>query len=163
MKNFMDLAKTVAQNSKDPSSKVGCVIVDEDKRLVSTGYNGMVAGCDEDHMTWDRPMKYHLVIHAEANALLYARRNLKGCIAYITHSPCESCLKLLLQAGIKRIYYGCPSIMRERSTIEQKEAIARLLAGSMATVENLYTEQDYRIELDLYTLYDFTSKQRYEP
>jgi dCMP deaminase len=134
---FINLARAVAQKSKDPSSQVGAVIVDQDNRVVSTGYNGMVAGADESFFTWVRPMKYHLVIHAELNAVLYARRELKGCRIYVTHGPCENCLKHVLQAGIREVYYEDASIMRERGTIEQKEAIQRLIAATGAWVENV--------------------------
>lgn len=144
---FLNLAQAVSMKSKDPSSKVGAVIVDRDNRIVSTGYNGMVAGADESKLTWDRPMKYHLVVHAELNAVLYARRDVQGCRVYITHGPCENCLKHMLQAQIVEIYYGDVSIMRDRSTPEQKEAIKRLIEATGAVVQNLngklYTEELY--------------------
>ena len=56
---FLKIAETVALKSKDPSSKMGCVIVDNHKRVVSVGYNGMIQGADESKMTLnERPMKY---------------------------------------------------------------------------------------------------------
>ena len=56
---FMKIAEVVSLKSKDPVSKNGCVIVDPDRRVVSTGYNGMVRGADESKMTLsERPMKY---------------------------------------------------------------------------------------------------------
>ena len=59
---FINIAKEVAKKSKDPSSQVGCVIVTNDNRPVSFGYNGFVSGCDEGHMTFERPLKYNLII-----------------------------------------------------------------------------------------------------
>jgi deoxycytidylate deaminase len=134
---FIAIAKTVAMRSKDTSSKVGCVIVAQDNTIVSTGYNGFVAGCDEDDMSWDRPRKYGVVIHAELNALIFAKRDLKGCIVYTTHGPCENCLKHLLQAKVREIYYEDPSIMRDRGTPDQLWAIAALINSTGARVKNV--------------------------
>ena len=134
---FINIAKQVAEKSKDPSSKVGCVIVTDDNRPVSFGYNGFVSGCDESLMTMDRPMKYYLTIHAEMNALLFAERSVRNCKAYITHGPCDNCLKHLMQAGIRKIYYACPGIIKERGTNEQKEAIKRLLQSKAVECVNI--------------------------
>lgn len=145
---FMGIANAIALKSKDPSSKVGAVIVDQDNRIVSTGYNGFVAGCDESKLTWERPMKYLTIIHAELNALIYARRDLSGCKIYVTHGPCESCLKHLLQAKVGEVYYGDASIMK-RGGIDQKEAILRLIEATGAIVQNIngtpYAEELYVI------------------
>lgn len=146
-KYFIDIAKAVASKSKDPSSKVGCVIVDEDNRIVSTGYNGFVAGCDEDHMSWERPEKYFLVIHAEENALIYSRRDLSNCRVYITHGPCEVCLKHLLQAKVRDIYYDDPSIIKDRGTDGQKAAIRSLLRSTDAEVINVNNGKHYYTEI----------------
>lgn len=144
---FINIANAVSLKSKDPSSKVGCVIVDKNNRIISQGYNGFVAGCDESKMTWDRPKKYLLVIHAEANALIHARQDLSGAKAYITHGPCENCLKHMLQAGIREIYYADPGIMRDRSTSDQKEAINALIDATQAIVKNVDTGILYQEEL----------------
>jgi len=146
---FLEIAKAIATKSKDPSSKVGAVIVDEDHRIVSTGYNGFPAGCDETKLSWERPMKYLTVIHAELNALIYARRDLTGCIVYVTHGPCESCLKHLLQAKVREIYYENADIMRYRSSIDQKIAIKNLILATGAIVQNVngknYIEDIYEL------------------
>ncbi len=134
---FIDIAKVVAKKSKDPSSQVGCVIVTEDNRPVSFGYNGFVSGCDEEQMTLERPMKYSLTIHAEMNALIFAKRSLENTKAYITHGPCDNCLKHLMQAGIKTIIYADPGIMKERGTAEQREAITRLLSAADIVCRNI--------------------------
>lgn len=134
---FIKIAKDIASLSKDPSTKVGAVIVDEDHRIISTGYNGFPAGCDESQLTWERPMKYLTVIHAELNALIFARRELTNCRIYITHGPCESCLKHLLQSKVREIYYESAEIMKYRGTTEQKEAIVRLIKATGATVQSI--------------------------
>lgn len=141
---FMKIADTVAEKSKDPSSKMGCVIVDEHKRVVSLGYNGMLQGADESKMTLsERPMKYYFAIHSEMNALIFARRDLTGCTVYNKVATCDNCLKYCLQAGIKRFVYERLRVhshstdpSHSMNNIETDEAIIRLLA-SMPEVETL--------------------------
>jgi len=141
---FMKIAETVALKSKDPSSKMGCVIVDQNKRVVSLGYNGMLQGADESKMTLsERPMKYYFAIHSEMNALIFAKRDLTGCTVYNRVATCENCLKYCLQAGIKRFVYEelrvkSHSTDRAHSmtNVETDEAIIRLLS-SMPEVETL--------------------------
>lgn len=141
---FMKIAETVASKSKDPSSKMGCVIVDENKRVVSLGYNGMLQGADETKMTLsDRPMKYYFAIHSEMNALIFARRDVTGCTVYNKVATCENCLKYCLQAGIKRFVYEelrvhshATDNAHSMTNVETDEAIIRLL-GSVPDVKTL--------------------------
>lgn len=134
---FINIAEAVATKSKDPSTKVGCVIVDKNKRVVSLGYNGLVQGADESKMTLtERPMKYYFSIHAEMNAVLFAHQDLTGCTMYNQFATCENCLKYCLQAGIKRFVYKQLRV-RSHSTnqaksmtnIETDEAVVRLLSA----------------------------------
>src|SRR6478736_6186451 len=91
---FMTIAKSISLMSKDPSTKVGALLINKhDNRIVSTGYNGFIKNCDETLMTFERPMKYALTIHAELNCILFAKIPLDNTILYITHSPCLYCLK----------------------------------------------------------------------
>ena len=131
---YLDIAHVVAKGSKDPSSQVGAVIVDGDGSPVSFGFNGFIKGCDENCMTFERPMKYNLIIHAEMNALMFAKRDLKDCVMLITHGPCENCLKHVLQSGIREIYYDDCSIVRDRASDESKEAISLLIESVNAKV-----------------------------
>ncbi len=132
---FIKLAETVAEKSKDPSSKMGCVIVDKNKRVVSTGYNGMIQGANEEKMTLlERPMKYYFAIHSEMNAILFAHQDLTGCTLYNRVATCENCLKYGLQAGIKRFVYKelrvsshASDPKRSMTNIETDEAVVRLL------------------------------------
>jgi len=133
---FMNIAEQVAKKSKDPSTQVGCVITTENHEPVSFGFNGMVRKMSEDTVTWDRPAKYHIVIHAEMNAILFAKRDLKDCKLYCTHHPCENCLKHILQTGIWQIYYRDDSVV-DRFSTEQKNAIARLVAGNSAVLKKI--------------------------
>ena len=141
---FMKIAETVAVKSKDPSSKMGCVIVDANKRVVSLGYNGMLQGADESKMTLsERPMKYYFSIHSEMNALIFAHQDLTGCTVYNRVATCDNCLKYCLQAGIKRFVYRELRVhshstdpTRSMTNVETDEAVIRLLS-SMPDVETL--------------------------
>lgn len=96
---FMDLAKTVATWSKDPSSQVGAVIVDPDQRIVSLAYNGYPRYISDINYDF-REYKIARVVHAEANAILYARQNLRDCIMVTTLFPCSQCAALIIQSGM---------------------------------------------------------------
>ena len=97
---FMGIASLSALRSKDPNTKVGACIVDDDNKVVSIGYNGMPKGVDESKLSWNKgeglDSKYLYVCHAEFNAILNTRNGsaLKGCRLYVT-----------LQVGIKEIVY----------------------------------------------------------
>jgi dCMP deaminase len=106
---FLDLATHIAGWSKDPSTKVGCVVVGEDREIRSTGFNGFPRGiADTDERLADRELKYPLICHAEENAIMHAARigmTLKGCIAYVTWPPCTRCARSLIQAGVVEVIY----------------------------------------------------------
>ena len=107
---FMEITELVASRSTCDRAFVGCVLVNSDHRIISTGYNGSVAGnphCDEIGHTM-RDGHCIATIHAEMNALLYCAKEgipVKDTIAYVTHFPCLNCSKALIQAGIKEIVY----------------------------------------------------------
>ena len=99
---FLELAKHISGWSKDPSTKVGCVVVGEDREIRSTGFNGFPRGINDDaaRLT-DRDKKYPLICHAEENAIMHAARigiSLKGSTAYVTWPPCSRCARSLIQA-----------------------------------------------------------------
>lgn len=107
---FMEIAKVIATRGTCDRKHVGAVIV-RDRSILSTGYNGSVAGmphCDEvGHLMEDG----HCVrtIHGEANAIIQAARNgvmLDGSTLYTTASPCWPCFKLISNSGIKKVVYG---------------------------------------------------------
>lgn len=106
----MEITRLVAARSTCDRAFVGCVLVNDEHRIVSTGYNGSVAGnphcLDVGHVMRDG----HCIatIHAEMNALLYCAKegiSVNGCTAYVTHFPCLNCTKALIQAGIRKIVY----------------------------------------------------------
>lgn len=106
---FMQMAEHVASRSKDPNTKVGCVIVTANKVVAATGYNGLPAGVEDLPERMQRPAKYLWTAHAEENAVALSARvgsRLAGGIAYVTHACCSRCARSLIQAGIKAIYVG---------------------------------------------------------
>jgi len=103
-RRFMELALHVAQWSKDPSTKVGAVIVKPDKRIVSVGYNGFPSGvCDHEERYAERAVKYKFVSHAERNALDNVSQDVTGCTLYSTLQPCPDCAKSIIQKGIAEV------------------------------------------------------------
>ena len=141
---FIHISKAVASKSKDPSTKIGAVIVDENHRPISFGYNGLPQGVKEEFLTLtERPLKYHYVIHAEMNAILFAKRDLSGCTLYCEYAPCDACLKHIIQAGIKEVIYEKLFVNSVNSDKEKTmtdkaslEAIRGLLVSSNIKVIN---------------------------
>lgn len=108
---FMGVAVLSGMRSKDENTKVGACIVNQDKKIVGIGYNGMPKGLDE-YFPWTRngenknETKYPYVVHAEQNAILNSTRELKGCSIYVTLFPCSNCSKAIVQAGIGEVVYS---------------------------------------------------------
>ena len=104
---YLRMARIWAENSYCERRKVGALIV-KDKMIISDGYNGTPAGfenvCeDENHLT--KPY----VLHAEANAITKIARsgnNSEGATLYVTDAPCIECSKLIIQSGIKKVFYA---------------------------------------------------------
>lgn len=106
---FYNLAKEISGWSKDPNKKVGAVIV-RDRKILSTGYNGLPKGIKDDERLFDREWKLQAVIHAEVNAILNAARNgtnIYGSTIYCSLHPCHRCATSIIQAGLHRVV--CPS------------------------------------------------------
>jgi dCMP deaminase len=110
------LAGLVASWSKDPSTQVGAVVVDDRRRLLSVGYNGFPRGvADLPERLNDRPTKYALVCHAEENALTQCETPIRhGATLYASLFPCQDCAKLALQRGITRICAPAPDLSHPR-------------------------------------------------
>jgi dCMP deaminase len=103
-RRFLKMAALISTWSKDPSTKCGAVIVDYQHRIISMGYNGFARGVSDSTASLAvREDKYEM-IHAETNAVLFARQDLNGCTIY-THpfQPCSRCAAVLIQAGIERV------------------------------------------------------------
>ena len=107
---FMSLAHLSGMRSKDPNTQVGACIVNERKRIVGIGYNGLPYGCNDDEYPWEREggfldTKYAYVVHAELNAILNATESLQNCTIYVSLFPCNECAKAIIQSGIKEVVY----------------------------------------------------------
>lgn len=102
---FLAMSELVGSWSKDPSSRIGSVIVDPKNRVVSLGYNGLPqAIVDEDKYLNDRELKYSVILHAERNSIIFAQRDLSGCTIYTTpFLPCSVCASMVIQSGIVRV------------------------------------------------------------
>lgn len=116
---FIELAKHFATWSKDPSTKVGCVVVDEaSRRVLSHGYNGFPQGVEDlTDRYQERAQKYRYVVHADQNAIYTASRlgvSLVGATMYLNAPPCHECMKGIIQAGIKRVVWPEDNPLRGR-------------------------------------------------
>jgi dCMP deaminase len=103
---FLGLASLVSKRSHDAETQHGCVIVDNDNRIVGTGYNGYPRGMVDNTLPNKRPQKYPWMIHSEVNAVSNALHRPKGCIAYVTGEPCNNCVMHLWQNGVTKIIYA---------------------------------------------------------
>lgn len=104
---FLEVAGLVSSWSKDPSTRVGAVIVN-DRRIISTGYNGFDKFSGDVYK--DREDKYSRTIHAEENAILFAdRRDMQGATMYVTMYPCSLCSAKIVQVGIDRVVTITPT------------------------------------------------------
>lgn len=104
-RRFLALAEHVAQWSKDPSTKVGAVVVDPENRVVSLGYNGFARGVrDTAERLNDRDRKYKIILHGDLNAILFSRGLSAGCTLYVwPFLTCAPCASVAIQAGIRRV------------------------------------------------------------
>lgn len=123
---FMGLAHLSAMRSKDPNTQVGAVIVDQQNRVVSIGYNGFPRGCSDDTFSWNKSNhdfldnKQAYVVHAELNAILNAPLSVQGCRLYVSLFPCNECAKAIIQSGISEVIYECDKYKDTDSVIASK-------------------------------------------
>lgn len=116
---FLGIARAVAARADCRRAQHGAVIVDRERRIISTGYNGSPPGGDSclagkcprgllsseeiAHLSPD--YSNCIALHAEMNAIAYAGRDTRGATIYITGPPCDMCSKLIAAAGIRDIVY----------------------------------------------------------
>jgi len=137
---FYEIAKVVSQWSKDPSLKVGALIV-KNRRIISQGYNGLPSKIeDSEERLSNRDLKLKLTVHAEVNAILNAASNdtsTEGSTLYVTCSPCSNCASCIINAGIIRIV--CPpinpNIIRWKENFELSRQIFK--EANLTVIENL--------------------------
>lgn len=105
-RRFLELARHVSTWSKDPSTKVGAIIV-RDRHVKATGYNGFPKGISDDERLDDREQKYPRVVHAEVNACIQAGHEARGATMYMFFPgggpPCIECTKVVITSGITRL------------------------------------------------------------
>jgi dCMP deaminase len=107
---FMATAQLAAMRSKDPNTQVGACIVNSNNVIIGIGYNGFPRGCSDDELPWCGGQdflnsKYPYVCHAELNAIANAIGDVSGTTMYSSLFPCNECAKLMIQNGIKKVYY----------------------------------------------------------
>ena len=146
---FMGLSHLSALRSKDPNTQVGACIVDNDKKVVSIGYNGMPRGCNDNDFPWEREggfldTKYAFVVHAELNAILNSTRSVDGCTIYVSLFPCNECAKAIIQSGIKKVVYESDKYDGTDGNIASK----KMLREAGVELEQL----PYQVKIDLETL-----------
>ena len=139
---YKHLAKEISTWSKDPSTKVGAVVVGEHGQLLSQGYNGFPRGIkDSDERLNNRERKYELVVHAEMNAIYNASLNgvsLKDSTLYVYGLPiCNECAKGIIQVGIKKVVAMRP----KKYNIAWEESINN--------ARNLFSEVDVMYLIDV--------------
>ncbi len=111
---FMSTALLAATRSKDPSTRIGACLVNDDNRIISCGYNGASKGFPDDEFPWDSTgektnellkIKNTFVCHAEENAIANCPGSTVGSTMYVSMFPCNECAKLIIQNGIKKVVY----------------------------------------------------------
>lgn len=130
---FMGLARHISTWSKDPSTKVGAVIVDDRRCVRSHGYNGFPRGiADTAERLYDRDWKLAHTVHAERNAILNAPVPVLGCVLYITAAPCGDCVLEIIQGGIREVVIPVAS---QDPFAERADWAEKLQAGLSDLVE----------------------------
>lgn len=132
-RRFCQMASLVGSWSKDPSTQVGAVIT-EHNRIVSLGFNGYPHGIDDSAASDGRELKLLKTLHAEENAILFARRDLTGCDIWVTHFPCPNCAAKIIQTGIANVY--CP---------EQSEDFLLRWGDKIQISEAMFAEASVRV------------------
>lgn len=155
---YMDWAARAAQLSHAKRLQVGAVIVKDDS-VISYGYNGMPAGWDnncEFEFTHPQTKITELVtkaevLHAESNAiskLAKSHNSGAGADLFVTHSPCINCAKLILQAGIERVYFS--KHYRDTAGVEFLEK-SGIDVKNVGSIDNVITTVQTHISHDLDT------------
>jgi dCMP deaminase len=163
-KYFMTMAYLIATKSKDPSTKVGAVIVGPDQEIRSTGYNGLARGLHDSDLRYQSPLKLQLINHAEENALLNCCRvgiSTKNCKIYVPWMPCSLCCKSIIQAGITEVIYHkqwpgnnnpsgswAESIILSKEMFQETKVILTEYDGPLIDIKGFYQQQEFIIEVE---------------
>lgn len=138
---FLDMARSVSQWSKDPSTQTGAVIVRPDRTVASVGYNGFPRGVkDLPERLKDRDMKYDMIVHCEMNAIISAQEPLYGYTLYcFPFTCCARCAAHVIQAGITRVVSPPPS-----------EGVMSRWSNSLRTARQMFDEAGVVVKEDMY-------------
>jgi dCMP deaminase len=142
---FLELAKHVSSWSKDPRTKVGAVLVNETKQVMSVGYNGFPRGVfDLESRYADRPTKLMFVAHAERNALDNCFADTRGSTLYVTLPPCNECVKSIIQKGVKRIVM----LTSDARPQDNSDVAMTMLAEAGILLEFIHYDPNTQIQQD---------------
>lgn len=107
---FMSIAFLNSLRSKDPDTRHGACVVNNENKIIGNGYNGFPNKCSDNDFSWEREgkdNKYLYVVHSEVNSILNSNGNVKNCRMYLfsekSYYPCNECAKIIIQSGIKEI------------------------------------------------------------
>jgi dCMP deaminase len=151
---FMGVALLSARRSKDPNTQVGACIVNDKKKIVGAGYNGLPLACDDDEFPWEKQgdflqTKYPYICHAELNAILNnIGMDLTGCKIYTALFPCNECAKAIIQSGITEVIYlsdkyeGTDTAKASRLMLDKAGVVCRKVKSSISTLLLSFNEAD---------------------
>lgn len=139
-RRFLDLAKLVASWSRDPSTKVGAVIVDANKRILSLGFNGFPQEMpDREEHYANRDERLARTVHAEVNALIFAGRLPPGVTLYTwPFMSCDRCTVQMLQAGVRNFVASRATpeqLQRWGAAFERSKQYITECGGSLLEIE----------------------------
>lgn len=158
---FMTLTYLTSMKSKDPSTRVGAIIVGPNNEIRSTGYNGLPRNiADHEHRYRDREYKLLAINHAEENAILHCASigvSTVGCTLYCQWMPCSRCSKTIIQAGIKEVVYdshfpGNNEMLQEdwkktmdisQELLKEAGVLLRPFEGALIKIDGLYKEKTF--------------------
>jgi dCMP deaminase len=124
------MALAASQRSIDPNTKHGCVVVANDRTILSIGYNGPPRGCVDANVPLTSTEKYDWIVHSESAAIINAARrgiHLLGSTFYVTGPPCHLCMREIINCGAERVIYGpiSSNCIDERS----RKIVKQMLVG----------------------------------
>ncbi len=159
---FITMAYLVSMKSKDPSTRVGAVIVGPDKEIRSTGFNGFPRGVkDFKDRYLDKDYKYHACNHAEENAVLHCARigvSTAGCTLYVPWFPCSYCTKAIIQSGISAVVFHedfpgnnnserwGKSIEISKVLMQEAGIVIRKFSGKIIEITGMYNNQIFSLK-----------------
>ena len=124
---FMSIAMLVTTRSLDSNTRHATLIVDDQHRIISLGYNGPPRNAIDENVPRKAPDKRPWFIHSELNAIFNAKISLENTTAYITGRPCGECFRSLIQVGVKRVVYG--PIKSSPFTEDETKIVEEMLIG----------------------------------